>query len=288
MTEAVVDRIKKLLRIGQVNSGATENEAAVAMQMASALMLKHGLEVNLDDDNKVEGAVQGEFTKYDNDWQLQCAAAVGYLYSSRYVYKSGAKWVAFVGRPDNIAAAQHTWSYLCAEVERLYKRNLPKGMSQEDRANFRRTFKFACARRLAARAWAIMEELRQDDVKAIAATGSRALVIVQSIDAQLAEADAMLKEAGTKIVKHKPRADGLGTTMGRQAGNEVQLQNQVAADDIATLSDGSKIIIVQEHGKYGWHFVGDRRPERIDHATRQAAIGAAEALTNSSRRLAHG
>lgn len=224
MTEAVVDKIKKLLRIGQANSGATEAEAATAMSMAAALMLKHGLQVQLDDDKEV-GAVQGEFVKFEDTWNLQCASAVGYLYSCRWACLSRAQMVAFVGRPDNIAAAEETFKFLCAEVERLYKARLPKGMSKEDRANFRRTFKFACARRLAARAWAIMEELRRDDVKAIGATGSRALVVVQSIDAQLAEADAMLK--GKKVVVHKPRADGLGTLEGRRAGDTVQLQKQV-------------------------------------------------------------
>jgi hypothetical protein len=115
--------------------------------------------------------------------------------------------------------------YLVSEVERLYKINLPRGMSKIDRANFRSTFKYACARRIAARAWAIMETLRNDDAKAIAATGSRALVVVQSIDAMLAEANALLGDV--KSIAIRPKRPGLGTALGREAGNTVKLQKQL-------------------------------------------------------------
>lgn len=223
----VVDKIKKLLALGQANSGATEAEAATAMNMAAALMLKHGIEVTLDE-GRDEGAIEGKWVSYDDAWNLQCANAVGYLYSCKHMYQARAHVLAFVGRADNIAAAEATFAFLCTEVERLYKVNLPKGMSREDRANFRRTFKFACGRRLAARAWAIMETLRQDDVKALAATGSRALVVVQSIDAQLAEAGELLKNKGVKLVKHRGTADGLGTMAGRRAGDTVELQKRVS------------------------------------------------------------
>ena len=224
----IVERIKKLLALGSANSGATEAEAETAMSMATALMLKHNIDVQLDADGDDVGARQGEQLKYDEPWHHECATAVGYLYQCRVVIWRRAGVVSFVGRPDNLAAATEMMSYLCREVERLYKMNLVKGLSKIERANFRSTFKYACARRLGARAWAILEGLRRDDALAIAQTGSRALVIVASIDAQLAEADGILKGMGCKAIAVRPRKAGLGTSLGRAAGDSVQLQQRVS------------------------------------------------------------
>lgn len=223
---AIVDRIKKLLALGKANSGATENEAANAMTMAAALMAKHNLDVQLDEDGDVPGAIHGAmFDTETEGYHLECGAAASFLYSCRNVVARRAGRMAFVGRADNIAACEASFRFFVEEVERLYKMNLPKGLSKSDRADFRRSFKYACARRLAARAWAIMETLRNDDHKAIAATGSRALVIVESIDAQLAAADELLKDSKQLIVRQ--RTSGLGTALGRQAGDTVKLQEQL-------------------------------------------------------------
>jgi hypothetical protein len=224
-----IEKIKKLLRLGASNSGASDAEAESAMSMAAALMAKHAVQVTLDGDDAPEAVRGAPDWKFDEVWHRECAAAAGYLYYCRAIFY-GNKGIAFVGRPDNIEACNATLHYLVAEVERLYKANLPKGLDKATRAEYRRTFKFACGRRLAARAWAIMETLRNDDAKAIAATGSKALVVVQSIDTQLAEADDMLKAAGVKTAKNVMRKGGNGTLAGQRAGNTVQLQKQVGSD----------------------------------------------------------
>jgi hypothetical protein len=222
-----INKIKKLLALGQANSGATEGEAESAMSMAAALMLKYNVQVQLDGDDDKAAIKSKVIWDYSEIWHQSCASAAGYLYSCRpLIWRGMGGGVQFVGRPDNIDAAQMTLAYLAEEVERLYKLNLPKGMSKNDRAEFRRTFKFACALRIAARAWAIMETLRQDDLKAIEATGSTALVIVQNIDAQLAEADALLGDVKKAVAR--TYKGGLGTSLGKNAGDTVQLQKQVS------------------------------------------------------------
>jgi len=221
-----INKIKKLLAVAQAGSGATENEAATAMEFASALMLKHNIEVQLDADDD-EGAIEGMWHQgYDEIWHIQCASAAGFLYYCRPLIRRSLGEIQFIGRADNISACEETLKFLVAEVERLSNAYLPKGLSKIDRANYRSTFKMACAMRLAARAWAIMETLRNDDAKAIAATGSKALVVVQTIDALLAEADAMMGN-DVKTMTVRPRKAGLGTHDGRAAGNSVQLQKQV-------------------------------------------------------------
>jgi hypothetical protein len=221
----IVAKIKKLLALGQANSGATDEEAATAMNMAGALMLKHNIEVQLDDDTPPEAKQGDMIVGWGEPWHIEVANAAAYLYSCRVIVWKRLGDVAFVGRPDNIDAARATAEFLRAEVERLYKLNLPRGMTKTDRANYRSTFKFSCGRRLAARAWAIMETLRQDDVKALEATGSRALVVVQSIDQMLAEADALLSDV--KKLPARTYKFGLGSEAGRAAANTVQIQKQV-------------------------------------------------------------
>ena len=218
-----INKIKKLLAVAQAGSGATEAEAMTAAQFASALMLKHNIDVQLDDERD-EGAVEGEIRICDEPWHIQCASAAGFLYYCKPLFWRRSGRVRFVGRRDNIEACEATMYMFVGEVERLYKLNLPKGMSKIDRANFRSTFKMACAMRIAARCWAIMETLRNDDAKAIAATGSKALVVVQTIDALLAEADALIGDVKAMVVR--PKKAGLGTALGRKAGDTVQLQKQ--------------------------------------------------------------
>lgn len=229
MAHNIAEKIKKLLRLAQANSGATEAEAAAAMEMAAALMTKHNIEVSLDDDLP-KGARQGDMKPgYDEDWHYQCANAVSTLYSLRYLFKRRAGLIGFVGRPDNIEAAHILLDFLIGEVERQYKLNLPRGMTKADRANYRKTFKFACARRLAERAWAIIDTLRRDDTRALAQTGSTALVVVQSIDQMLAEADELIRGMTNirQVRLTRPRATGLGTLQGRRAGDNIKLNQQL-------------------------------------------------------------
>jgi len=230
MTEAITDKIKKLLRIGQPGSGATEDEASTAMGLAAALMLKHGIDVQLDDDKDEPGAERGDISWDHEDWHTNCANAAAYLYSCRVLVYRRQGGISFVGRSDNIGACEMTLGWLITAVEQQYKAHLPRGMSKIDRANYRRTFKWSCSMRLAARAWAaIMESLRRDDLKALEATGCRALVVVKSIDAQLAEIDAMLGEMSVKTLVVHPKAAGLGTLDGRRAGDSVELQKKVSS-----------------------------------------------------------
>lgn len=223
-----INKIKKLLSVAQAGSGATEAEAMTAAQMASMLMLKHNIDVQLDDDAEDQTAVNGKINwGYDEIWHRQCGSAAGFLYSCKPLIYARNGGINFIGRPDNIEACEMTLKFFVAEVERLYKLNLPKGMSKLERANYRSTFKMACAMRIAARCWAIMESLRQDDAKAIAATGSKALVVVQSIDAMLKECDDLMGEMKVKTLPAIRAKMGLGTSDGRRAGDTVKLQKQV-------------------------------------------------------------
>ena len=141
----------------------------------------------------------------------------------------GYKLYRVVGEAHNREACKLMYEYLCKEVEKFYKIYLPKGMTQRDRANFRRTFKFACAVRLSTRAREIIRELRTNEQVAQEHTGSTALVVSNYFTNQLNEIEKWLVDQGIRLIhtKSKGRSGGLGTSAGLEAGNSINLQRKL-------------------------------------------------------------
>lgn len=223
--EGIKDKITKLLRL-VADKGATEAEAMQAAQMASALMMKYGVEVALTEDGE-EATIRGDWFgagEYDKKWHIIIAHTVQYLYFVRFVVRRSSGEFQFVGRPDVVDAAEMTFKWLCEQVERNYKTFLPRGLSKATRAEYRRTFKEACATRMRYRAWQILEAMRNDDALAIEATGSKALVVMKARDEALAEAADLMKDCTSLTLKQS--STGVGTRFGDAAGNAVQLDRK--------------------------------------------------------------
>lgn len=231
MSNPIKDRIRKLLNLAN-NSGATEAEATAAMEMASALMLKYNIEVDPETDELKTIRGSKVLAGYDEPWHITCSAAAAMLYSCiNIVHSRGEYGYSFVGRPENVEMAGELMLFIVDQVEQLYKQYLPKGLSKADRAEFRRTFKQACAMRVYNRAFEIMEQFKNNDAKALEYTGSRALVVVESIKQQLDEArDFIAKEMpDVKDLVERPKKYGSGTRAGIEAGNKVELNRKIRA-----------------------------------------------------------
>lgn len=228
MSNDIKERIKKLLNLAN-NAGATEAEAARAMEMASALMMKYNITIDPDtEEAKVtSGPLTGQY--FTDMWHITLASAATYLYMCKIIRYPNTG-VKFIGRPDNIDACEQTWYYLIEQVEALYKLNLPRGMSKSDRAEFRRTFKFACATRVYSRAQQIMQQFRSNDAKALEYTGSKALVVVQTIDAQLKECETFMAKQFPDLTPMRSgnRKTGSGTLAGFRAAEKVNLNRKVS------------------------------------------------------------
>lgn len=180
--EKSIDRIKKLLNM-TVENGCTEDEQSTAMGMAAAIAAREGIA-----DFQSLGAKQADTpkrkakAKYKPEpikpHQALAAAAAAELFGIECnVYNLGARGIQFVGREELIEMAEHTMFWLFRQIEELYKRSLPKGMSQRERGEFRKTFKAACAQRTLERARQLMREMKYTDVHAQAATGQNAIVV---------------------------------------------------------------------------------------------------------------
>jgi uncharacterized protein DUF2786 len=185
---AAHDKIAKLLNMTVAN-GCTEDEQETALRMAAGIAAREGIDMDAcrPKDQPKPKAKSKHFSQQWKPHQALAAQAAGELYGVECnVWNLGAGGIMFVGREELIELAEQTMFWLMGQVETMYKQALPKGLDQRDRAEFRKTFKAACALRTWQRSVALMRQMRQDQATAQAATGQNALV-VQGYFTQLKE-----------------------------------------------------------------------------------------------------
>lgn len=237
-TNKVIDKIRKLLAL---SNSPNENEATSAAEMAAALALRSGLDLaKIQGMDNAPGAERRIIYEGPFDlWTMNCYSAAArlnacYFYYTRYSTGNGRYYAT--GKPEKLEAAQLIGEYLVSAVTRLYKEeyeNLKDRMGgrvdKPTRFNFRRTFKYACAQRVNNRSIAYVEELKKDDRVAEKVTGSTALVVAHHYETEIMEAKELLEKMGVKVrlVRSKTRG-GLGTAAGRNAGDRVSLNPQIA------------------------------------------------------------
>lgn len=176
---AAHDKISKLLNM-TVENGCTEDEQETALRMAAGIAARKGIDMDAcrPKDQAKPKAKSKHFAKEWKPHQALAAQAAGELYGVECnVWNLGAGGIMFVGREELIELAEQTMFWLMGQVEHLYKQALPKGLTQSQRAEFRKTFKAACALRTWQRAEALMRQMRRDQATAQAATGQNALVV---------------------------------------------------------------------------------------------------------------
>lgn len=179
--EKLKAKIAKLLNM-TVENGCTEDEQESAMRMAAGLATRGGIELESIRQKEpgtaqrkaIKKAVYQEFKIH----QVFAAQAASILYGcDLFLYDQGRGGLLFVGRDENVEMAEQTMFWLMRQVELLYKQSLPRGMSQRDRAEFRKTFKAACAQTVYRRAQELMRKMKQDEATAQEATGQNALIV---------------------------------------------------------------------------------------------------------------
>jgi hypothetical protein len=264
-------KITKLLNM-TVENGCSEDEQETAMSMAAAIATKLGIDLEAQRQSEPTAAqrkaMKKAFSQEFKIHQVLAFQAAAKLYGCDvYTYSHGKGGLFFVGREENIELAEQTAFWLMRQVELLYKQNLPRGLSQSVRAQYRKTFKAACAYRVNERASALMAEMRRNDQAAQAATGQNALVVQGYFEQlkrenaayfepseeekarieqrrreheqwrkdnpiQAAELDKAMEKANKKASRRRgPRArtlpTGVGTNAGMAAGDRVQLRREV-------------------------------------------------------------
>lgn len=221
MTDTIITKIKKLLALGKNNNN--EHEAAQAMAMAAAMMAKHGIEQDQLKDADKPTAGLGPWITMEAKYWRTVARAAAHLYGgqSGLPTKGATDRVRFAGRPEVREAAEETFAFIILQIEALYKAALPKGLSKTERAEFRATFKQACAARVEDRVGEIVHTLQTQDV---AATGSTALVVANHRAIMAKEIEQLWSGKGKAA--RSPRV-GNGSFAGWAAGDHVDLNQKV-------------------------------------------------------------
>lgn len=174
-------KITKLLNM-TVENGCSEDEQETAMSMAAAIATKLGIDLEAQRQSEPTAAQRKAMKKAFNQefkiHQTLAFQAAAELYGCElYSYNGGKSGLFFIGREENIELAEQTAFWLMRQVELLYKENLPRGLSQSVRAQYRKTFKAACAHRVYQRAISLMREMQMNNAAAQQATGQNALVV---------------------------------------------------------------------------------------------------------------
>jgi Protein of unknown function (DUF2786) len=221
---SIKDKIRKMMALGAEGSGASEEEAATAMRMAMGLMARHGIDQATLGGAKPSAKMAARVERKLQPHEVMTAQAAGVLYGCRILFwKSGKMGFAFIGRPDNTDAAEVTMMWLTQQVEELYKAALPKGMTQRERAEYRKTFKVACAHRVHQRAVDFVNNPLQiaTDIK------STALVVGDYFKQLQSENKEVMATMSIKKSRARGTQAGSGTMAGFRAGDSVQLHRRV-------------------------------------------------------------
>ena len=224
----ILDKIKKLLAVAN-DKGATEDEAATAMRLASGMMAKHGIRhEDIPATGETPKATRRRSMQQLRPYEVDAYQAAGVLYGCDLVmYDRGKAGIEFIGRPMNIEAAEMTAQWLMQQIERFYKEALPRGLSVAARAEFRRTFKQACASRIVTRAFKIMADVKRDDKTAMEFSGSTALVVVNHFALLHQENRSVMNEMALRVSRSRPKKLGSGTIAGWAAGDRVKLRQEI-------------------------------------------------------------
>jgi len=119
----VVERIRKLLRLAE-DAGATEAEAASALERASALLLRHNLtmdQVAVTGGDALPVTEQPIHTGWAGSWRGTLLAILArHNLCSPLVSRQGkVDTVVVVGRPANVQATHALYDWIAAQLERF-------------------------------------------------------------------------------------------------------------------------------------------------------------------------
>lgn len=218
-TTAVVELVRKLLALAG-NAGATEAEAALAMEKARDILAAHNL--SMEAVAGEHGAIEEIGLAYGRDaWRGTVALGVTKLYFCR-AYAARDQRLMIVGKPADAKVAALMLPYVWLAVERA----TPRGHSRAFNNSFRRGAAQRVYRRcldmIAARSVPAPIGGASTTLPALASLYDR---IGREIEAYLRRVHGFQKFEKTT---HRTTSDAAGYHAGKAAGDGISLGGQVA------------------------------------------------------------
>ena len=230
MDNAIIERIKKLLALGE--RAGTEAEAELAMSRAHELLAKHNLSIG-----EVKGAAEEE--AYDTEkfdiqrggpWQRQVYAAICKLYFCEYYMEScrGHHKHCVIGKPSNIAIASYLSEYIIRTAKKMsleaYLEHYPEGSKSAYCRSYRKGF----AARIALRS---REQLAAAQTNKMRDAGGNALILHPLYERTSREIGAYKDSINLRLKTGKSRQQAASNPSAWGRGHE-------AAGDVSLTANG--------------------------------------------------
>lgn len=240
---AVIEKIKKLLALAN-DGGATEEEAATAASMASALAIKYSMDlakIQLSGQPTAKEGVEDQ-TVYESDkyepWIASLIHGLVALNGGTFYFSNWGSSVHYrvIGKPTALAVIRLMIPYLVKSVKRLNTEAVKRyGFTMDQRRAFRAGFRQSCAFRLYERMGEKAEEMRTKDDVAQKTTGSTALVVLNHFEQDARDIQVWMEQQGYKFKTRSAKArkaikqeGAMGMHEGRKAGDRIGLDPQVS------------------------------------------------------------
>ena len=230
--EKIIGKIRKLLALGG-NAGATEAEAALAMERANALLAQHNLSVAEVGEEPTDDISHTAAGTTDRKWEGALWDAAAQLNFTDYFYVKTNRGLFrhyVVGRPINIEATRLMAEYLATTVQRL-GRDAAKAFPTKERRVYRLSFRVGCSDRIGSRARLIRREREKEETSTNVEGGTINLPALASLYKQEHSAiEAFYKAMGIILESGRSRRS-VGNVRayvdGVAAGNDVSFNKQV-------------------------------------------------------------
>jgi hypothetical protein len=231
--EKLVDRIRKLMELGDEGRNNSVNEAATAAALAQKLMFENKismaeLEIDESEDPIIERDVwASEKAKRVTTWKNHLLAGIAFNNFCRLVnrrsryngFKNATKaQVLIYGRQQDVESVLYMYQYLVKEVERLCLQEAAKNFEPKEpgRKKWSNSFRIGAADTIGMR---LSQERRAQEVKA-----------AESFTALIKREDAAVKAYVHQKHPHLRRgpsvtiSDGGGYGAGQRAGRDINLR----------------------------------------------------------------
>jgi hypothetical protein len=248
--EKLLEKIRKLIRL---STSPNEHEAALAAEMAQAMLAEYNLTLDDVRENVNEDfVVDSDEVTESRPWRRSLGAMVAKLYFSQYFFtyrktrthqrKCG--YIRddihnFVGAAHNVAIAKMMFIYLCGVVQQLAVEGAVK-IPVKQRGSYQTSFKHACGWRLCERIQKRIDDAKAGQVKA--PDGSNLPALADLYKRTQDEINGFLKGKGTEleVPSFRGKLNNLrGIAEGREAAEKVGLDPQVSNSSVGhLLSDG--------------------------------------------------
>lgn len=139
MNSEVLDKIKKLLRLGQ---SSNPHEAALAIERAFEIASRHNIELASIDLDEEERRIVHEYHRVGCRLSLDRKLILGIVlnyFNVGVVMCHARESVCFIGRPSDIEIAKYVFEFLvgaCRDGLRRYQREQSRKLSRSKRENY--------------------------------------------------------------------------------------------------------------------------------------------------------